>query len=147
MTFQEVVTFAKNCPDPHWNSQKQRLDDKFWPYKSFVVRLESAHEDMKKLMMRVDSTGRFWDKYGATRWGPPGGPDEEIFESLSMVKHATSIDGSAGKTHYNSIISWMVERLYVEDYEFELFGLGRMHVITAAACWLFSKFQAFVPGL
>jgi len=40
-----------------------------------------------------------------------------------MVKRAASMNESTEQTYYNPIISWMVERLYMKDFAFELFGL------------------------
>jgi hypothetical protein len=95
------------CEDVRWLPQSKRIDEKFHSKLDFVLRYETAQDDIKRLLEKIDA----WDEYGQSGWGQFGNEIDE--EDL----HA--------EDHYDFEVEWVVENMFVEDYL--LFGLPRRH--------------------
>jgi len=81
--FIELV--LKGCKNPHWSSQSERMEPKYWNYIDFVGHVESASTDAKMLLKKIGA----WEKYGKIGWGAKG--NKSIFESSSeaALSHTT----------------------------------------------------------
>jgi hypothetical protein len=82
--------------------------------------METVDLDSKRLLERIGA----WEEFGSTGWGPPTG---RIFEGESMIPHATSTGAedswSRLSKYYTPELESLVEEIYKEDYELELYNL------------------------
>ncbi|KAI2505640.1 sulfotransferase family [Fragilaria crotonensis] len=113
-SFQDFVHVARACPNPHWNSQSQRMQRKYWRYINFVGHLETAQADTKALLERVGA----WVDYGATGWGANG--NETIFGSKATVVHNTNPQDQMNVFCSKESVA-LVEALYPNDLRNPLF--------------------------
>ena len=114
-SFQDFVHMTRWCPNPHWDSQSRRMENKFWPTITFVGHLETAQTDVKALLERVGA----WELYGAAGWGING--TEPIFASKSTVRHKTNSQNQRTDFCNNETVA-LVEALYADDLQNPLFG-------------------------
>ena len=117
--FVEMV-IRKRCNDPHWLPQSQSMEAKFWEVINFVGHMETAADDAKRLLQRIGA----WDDFGVKGWG---GPTDRIFESKSLVPHATSKSAADSwerlATYFTPEMEVEVEEFYSGDYSLQQFAL------------------------
>lgn len=136
MQIKQFIKFTQTCSDPHWKPQTERIDDKYWPYVNFIVRLESAADDMEQLLRRVDGPnknrpdtgggmegagldGGLWAPYGSAGWGETRA--ERIFAVNDIKYHSTDADGAeAQQKYFTEDVARLVGERYKGDLELVL---------------------------
>lgn len=116
-SFADFLQVAHSCSDPHWASQSQRMEGRYWPYIDFIGHIENAAEDAKTLLTRIGA----WDMYGASGWGTTG--TEPIFASTGTIRHGTGATNQM-ENYYTPETEAMVEDMYADDFQNPLFGFG-----------------------
>lgn len=109
-TFSDFLALVPRCKDPHWQTQKSFVDDKWWPFMNFIGHVETAQYDMQRLLRGLS----IWEKYGAHGWGSN---NSTIFSQNYLPSRAT---GSQDKTfgYYTEDLWDKVSKIYSEDLAF-----------------------------
>jgi Sulfotransferase family len=117
-TIPGFLDLCYGCQDEHWQSQHERIDEKFWPYIDHVLKFENAAEDSKKLLTELDS----WNEFGKKGWGKNG--SSSIFQSVEKY-------GAGDRAGFEEWQVWLwytpeserkVEEFYHADYSNPLFN-------------------------
>tara|TARA_B110000444_G_scaffold240900_1_gene256722 strand:+ start:10077 stop:12563 length:2487 start_codon:yes stop_codon:yes gene_type:complete len=110
-TFSEFLELISKCKDPHWQSQRSFIDEKWWPFINFVGHVETAAHDMKLLLKGLG----IWERYGKYNWGKK---NESIFQQNHLQSRATS--STDNLLYYYTNYEWhKVTDLYSNDMEFK----------------------------
>ena len=132
------LELIRNCSDPHWDPQSQRMEAKFWPYINFVGHFEHLSRDGPALLKKIGA----WEEFGYG-WGRDG--NATLFSSSSKQQQTHST-GSSEK-----VWQWLtpslerkIETYYREDYqqplfEFEIKNLTKNY-------WIKGFDKIFAPG-
>ena len=104
------------CEDPHWRPQHYKMEDKYWPYITFVGHLETANIDAKILLQIIGA----WEEFGQTGWGPDAQHDHGIFQSPPDTKAVGQHHATNARTKllqwYTPKIELLVEEIFQVDY-------------------------------
>ena len=122
---QEVVP---KCLDNHWAPQYNQLPKQVWPFFTFIGHFDSIYEDTKRLLQQLlsnESGKTAWEEFGTTGWGPHS--NVSIFDPAAsdvFVTHGTGARERLSEL-YTSKADSLVEKYYVDDFDFERFGFVR----------------------
>lgn len=109
-TFYDFIRLIPKCKDPHWQSQRSFIDDKWWPFINFVGHIETAAHDTERLLHGIG----LWEQYGKYGWGKK---NESIFQQNHLKSRATGSDDRL--ISYYTKHEWdKVTNLYHDDMEF-----------------------------
>lgn len=111
-----VDKMMRDCGDPHWQPQSQRLGAASnWQFINFVGRFERRIEDTHNLLKRIEA----FDEFGKSGWDKKNA-SLSIFET-NTAPHKT---GSSKKMdqHYTAQVRKSVFEYYRKDYDMELFN-------------------------
>jgi Sulfotransferase family len=78
------LNLVKVCNDGHWKRQHDRVDGKYWPYMDYILHVENAANDARKLLQHIGA----WEEYGALGWA-------EV--DISSSNNVTAGDGTRNK--------------------------------------------------
>lgn len=110
-SFEQFVSYTiPNCTDAHWMPESFRMEREIWPYINFVGHVETAEDDIRKLLRRLGA----YQEYGATGWGPY--QNASIFATPKSVRHATGAN-QLMKQYYTPELEKRVEEIYRVDYD------------------------------
>jgi hypothetical protein len=104
-----VRRFMRQCDDPHWRPQVQRLSPHNWQFINFIGYLESVEEDARRLLERIGA----YDEFGAHGWGRH---NQSLFQS-NLASHKTSSNDHTDVHYQSSELEGLVYQYYREDYE------------------------------
>lgn len=110
------LNLIQDCRASHWNSQSDRMEQKYWNQIDFIGHIENAAYDAKKLLKRVGA----WDDIGNDGWGEEG--TNRIFASTGK-EYDTVLSVMAD---YSPVQDKLVEVFYEKDYENDRFGFSRI---------------------
>lgn len=110
--FADIVRW---CSNPHWAPQSSRIGDPYWSLITFVGHLETAAEDTKKLLTRLD----IWESYGASGWGDSR--NDSIFAS-NRAMHSTGANDKV-RLYYTPEVERAIEMRFAADYAHPMLNL------------------------
>ena len=117
-----VVSFMRQCQDPHWNQQILRMKPKNWKRINFVGHFENIQNDTRRLLKKIGA----YKEFGATGWGESSSDTNKtlsIFEK-NLANHKTG-SGNYMEKHYSPTTERLVLKYYRPDYSFDLFNFTR----------------------
>ena len=127
-SFEGFLSVAGKCINNHWEQQERRMERKFWSQIDFVGHLESASEDVRRLLVLLSDgggEGDLWERFGASGWGNNG--TEGIFHDTASIKHSKGA-GSKLREYYTPGIEAKVEDLMWRDYAMGLFNFTKAQI-------------------
>jgi hypothetical protein len=101
--FDELV---KECDQPAWRPQGQKMEPKYYKYMNFVGRFENAAVDARLLLERIGA----WEEYGKSGWGKNGN-ESIFFSSHRPTEYATFFSRALSPN-----LERRIEELYSSDY-------------------------------
>ena len=109
-TFSDFLDLTSTCKDPHWQTQRSIIDEKWCPFINFIGHVETAEHDMQRLLRVLGLR----EKYGAHGWGSN---NSRVFAKHYMQSRAT---GSGDKIliYYTEDLWDRVSKVYSEDQVF-----------------------------
>ncbi len=125
--FTSFLSRAKKCSDPHWDPQADSIDQKWWPYMTFVGYMDNIASDSERLLKSIHSniTGESaWDAYGKTGWGKNG---TTAFMSKNNAPHARNAHDKL-REYFTTCTETFVEKHWQSEwthdtYHFDTFRL------------------------
>ena len=125
-TIPGFLRLVQLCDDAHWRRQHERVEFKYWPFMNFVLHVETASQDARKLLEKIGA----WDEFGKTGWGKDGTlPIFGSTDSSAAGEHATWSQWKVWQW-YNNESEKLVEEHYQSDYMNPLFGFERGTCLT-----------------
>jgi len=115
-TIEGFLTAIGSCPNPHWDPQSHRMDDKYWKQINFVGSMENIRADAEALLRRIGA----WEAHGATGWGPDR--DKPMIDASGSGQSHTTGSSDKIEQWYTPRIERLVEEFYEEDYANPVLG-------------------------
>jgi hypothetical protein len=118
--FHELV---KECDQPAWRPQGQKMEPRYFKYLNVVGRFENAAMDARLLLERIGA----WEQYGKSGWGKSG--NESIFVSshppaeykyIPFFSPALSLDleRQIEEVYSSDYTSWNLQKRKFSDTKF-----------------------------
>ena len=114
---------TRDCHDQHWNPQRHKIDEKWWPYITFVGYMNmhnNLETDAKRLLQSLKSSKdglTAWEKYAKTGWGENS---QDSFLHKDVALHATNARDKLRK-YYSRCDEAIVEKHWSKDWESPFF--------------------------
>jgi Sulfotransferase family. len=133
----------KLSTDPHWMPCYDYIDEKWWPYMTFISTMENVRHDAQILLKSVKSSVdgvSAWDRIGRDGWGGDfkkmGCNDAGVrnntvaFLEARPEGHKTDADNlNKEKKHYTRELEMIIEERYAKDLHNPYYHFPRRKII------------------
>ena len=122
--FSITTTLKKNV---HWRSIYSRVDEKWWPYMTYIGNMENLSEDAEEFLQSIHSNidgASAWDKIGRTGWSDNERDCSNLGHSAFLTKKDVHHKTNAREKmlqYYTPELEEFVENHYADDYENSFF--------------------------
>ncbi len=134
--FLKNITSTLN-EDVHWRTIYSRVDEKWWPYMSYVGYMENLNDDVKSLFSSVYSNidgVSAWDRIGKSGWS--GNKNGDCQDNLkSQIPFLGHSDGSHTtrarnkmKEYYTPELEDYVEKHFADDLQNPFFHFDKINL-------------------
>ena len=130
----EITTTLED--NVHWRSIYSRVDEKWWPYMTYVGNMENLSDDAKTFLQSIhsDQTGKSaWETIGTSGWSDNERDCEHTERSESDflakrdIKHTTRARDKMLK-YYTPELEEFVENHYKDDLENDFFDFEQIQL-------------------
>ncbi len=128
MDFTYFLNRTLDCPNPHWTPQSKAIDDKWWPYMTFVGYLDSAASDAERLLNSLTaerSTITAWEKFGKSGWGEDG--RRAFLHEIDSDAYAEELQEVYTKCH-----EAFVEKHWAVEWGHPIYNFEKTHLFNHA---------------
>lgn len=116
-----------DCENPHWTLQSERVDDKWWPYITFIGYMHTVGSNSKDLLESIRSVKdnvTAWEKFGKSGWGDDS---EQGFMQIPSTYHPTNAREKMRK-YYTICDEAFVETQLAKDWLSSYLNFDEVHL-------------------
>lgn len=143
--FTYFLHMTRFCPDEHWYPQRDAIDEKWWPYITFIGYLETVEFDAKRLLQSVKSSKdnlTAWEKFGKSGFGKNG--NDPFMVSQSFEDHHTDARDKLTK-YYGKCDEIFVEKYSAREWESPYFHFEKIKLYNRSSSIAEDRFQCGLP--